>query len=92
MPDHEAKDSLVEKSTMIELMEDDNNSDDSGYDSEDSDGSQHSETLSSTQTRNEYNVLLLGTAQAGKSALVSRFMDTEVFLKIYHETIVDDYH
>lgn len=92
MPDQQAKDSLVEKNTMLELMDDDKNSDDSGYDSEDSDGSQHSSTLSSTQIRNEYNVLLLGTTEAGKSALVSRFMDTEVFLKIYHETIVDDYH
>lgn len=36
--------------------------------------------------------MLLGTAESGKSALVSRFMDTEVFLKIYHETIVDSYH
>jgi small GTP-binding protein len=40
----------------------------------------------------EYNTLMLGLDECGKSALVSRFMDTEVFLKTYHETLVDLYH
>ena len=39
----------------------------------------------------EYNVLLLGSTKSGKSALVSRFMDKDVYLKDYHETIVDTY-
>jgi hypothetical protein len=36
-------------------------------------------------------VLLLGSSKSGKSALVSRFMDKDVYLKDYHETIVDTY-
>ena len=59
--------------------------------SEDSDGSVKS-TMSSAHLRYEYNVILLGAAECGKSALVSRFMDTEVYLKNYNETIVDTYH
>lgn len=41
--------------------------------------------------KSEYNVIILGEAWSGKSALVSRFMDKDVYLKEYHETIVDTY-
>ena len=65
----------------------DSDSDDSSVDSDDV------STLTSSQAQqNEYNVILLGSSESGKSALVNRFMDTEVFVKVYHETLVDVYH
>jgi predicted GTPase len=33
----------------------------------------------------------LGATGCGKSALVSRFMDKNVYLSAYHETLVDNY-
>ncbi len=59
------------------------------YDSEDSDGV--GSTLSQTSQRSDYHIVMLGDVKIGKSALVSRFMDTEIFLKNYTETIVDQY-
>lgn len=59
------------------------------YDSEDSDGV--GSTLSQTSQRSDYHLVMLGDVKTGKSALVSRFMDTEIFLKNYTETIVDQY-
>ena len=36
--------------------------------------------------------MLLGSSQCGKSALAARFLDKEVFLKDYRETIVDSFN
>jgi GTPase SAR1 family protein len=63
--------------------------DDEDYDSEDSDDVKS--TLSQTSLKSEYSIIVLGAAELGKSALVSRFMDTNVFVKLYNETIVDQY-
>lgn len=34
-------------------------------------------------------MILLGAGNIGKSALSSRFCDKDLFVKVYHETIVD---
>ncbi len=83
----EAEDSLIKQNITLDSAE--ISSEESG-DSDDSDGV--GSTLSQTQQKAEYSVILLGDSQTGKSALVSRFMDTEVFVKVYHETMVDTYH
>lgn len=48
-------------------------------------------TLSKTEQRTEYNVILLGSQACGKSALVSRFMDSDVYSGMYQETMLDQY-
>jgi GTPase SAR1 family protein len=48
-------------------------------------------TLSKTEQRTEYNCVLLGSQACGKSALVSRFMDSDVYSAEYQETMLDQY-
>ena len=49
-------------------------------------------SLDMAQQKQEYKVILLGQSQCGKSALVARFMDKDVYLKEYRETIVDTFN
>ena len=49
-------------------------------------------SLEMAQQKQEYKVILLGQSQCGKSALVARFMDKDVYLKEYRETIVDTFN
>lgn len=86
MPNYDAQKSIIVTDVTLddgELLEVED------YDSEDSDGM--GSTMSLSNVKSEYSVLVLGVAELGKSALVSRFMDKDIFVKNYTETMVDQY-
>lgn len=90
MPDLLAKESLERKSVLIDHEYEYGNEYDSESDDSDN-GGRTASTMSMGGQKNEYSVLLIGAAGCGKSALVSRFMDKNVYLSAYHETLVDNY-
>ena len=88
MPDQQAQDMCIEVSTVLSASLDE----DSGSGSDDSDhSSDDSEDSQKIGSKKEFNILMLGEAQSGKSALVTRFMNSTVFLSNYTETVIDSH-
>lgn len=100
MPNWQVENMIEQQSILLDPGEDlDGSFDEFANDDHNSCGSNDealddcvSSASHSSEHKTEFNVLLLGESQCGKSALVARFMDKELFLENYSETIVDTHH
>lgn len=48
-------------------------------------------TLKQTVLKSEFKLAILGDSKVGKSALVQRLINKDVFIQSYHETLIDNY-